>query len=129
MYTPSTIVQGPRTWTRNWNKQKWCYCQSKNFSGISNTTRHLKTFRIISNEMPDLLLIQCWWYFSCLQMYSNNFFNIYFHEQMLFQIFVAKVDTGQFLRNNSLWIVQVSLTNSHSSPPLSPPPFQVSWRS
>ena len=29
-------------------------------------------------------------------MYSENFFNIYFHEQIIFQIFVAKGDTGQF---------------------------------
>ena len=31
----------------------------------------------------------------------RKFFSIYFHEQMLFQSFVAKRDTGQFsLRNN-----------------------------
>ena len=29
----------------------------KNFSGTRETIRHLKTFRIISNEMPVLLLI------------------------------------------------------------------------
>ena len=30
-------------------------------------------------------------------MYLENvFFNIYSHEQMFFQIFVAKEDTGQF---------------------------------
>ena len=32
-------------------KQKWCNCQSKNFSGTNDTQRHLKTFRIISYEM------------------------------------------------------------------------------
>ena len=25
--------------------------------------------------MPVLLLVLGWWYFSCLQMYSENFFN------------------------------------------------------
>ena len=29
----------------------------QNFSETRDTIRHLKTFRIISNEMPDLLLI------------------------------------------------------------------------
>ena len=29
-------------------------------------------------------------------MYSEKCFNIYSNEQMFFQIFVAKVDTGQF---------------------------------
>ena len=41
------------------NKQKWCYCQSKVFSGTSDTIRYLKTFKMISNEMPILLLILC----------------------------------------------------------------------
>ena len=38
-------------------QKKWCYCQSKNFSGTSDTISNLKTFKIISNEMPVLLLI------------------------------------------------------------------------
>ena len=32
----------------------------------SDTAKHLKTFRIISSEMPVSLLILCWWQFSCL---------------------------------------------------------------
>ena len=36
-------------------------------------------------------------YVDDMQMYSDKFFNIYFHEQMFFQIFVAKADTVQFL--------------------------------
>ena len=59
-----------------------------------DTVGHLKTFRAISNEMPVLLLILCWCYFSCLKMYSDKFFNAYFYEQMLFEIFVAKGDTA-----------------------------------
>ena len=78
------------------NKQKWYYLQSKNFSGTNGTIRNLKTFKIISNEMPILLLILCWSYFSCLWMYSEKFFNISFHEQMYFQIFEAKGDTCWF---------------------------------
>ena len=83
----------------NTNKQKWCYCQSKNFSGKSDTRKHLKTFRIISNKMPVLLLVLYWWHFSCLQMYSEKLFNIYFHEKIFFVFsnFVPwKGDTGQF---------------------------------
>ena len=30
-------------------------------------------------------------------MYSDNLFNIYLHEQMFFQIFSIKEDTGQLL--------------------------------
>ena len=46
--------------------------------------------------MSILHLTLGWWYSSCLQMYSDNFFNIYFHEKMFFQIIVPKGDTGQF---------------------------------
>ena len=66
----------------------------KNFSGTRDTIRHLKTFRVISNEMSVLLLILSGCYFSCLKMYSDKFFNAYFYEQMLFEIFVAKGDTA-----------------------------------
>ena len=62
----------------NWYKQNWCYCQSKTFSGKSDTVRYLKIFRIISNEASFLVLILCRWYFSCLQMHSEKCFNIYF---------------------------------------------------
>ena len=92
IYTLGTIANS-QTQGTNWNKQKWCFCQSKNFSKTRDTIRHLKTFRIISNEMPALLLILCWCYFSCLKMYQKNLFNAYFYEQMLFEIFVAKRDT------------------------------------
>ena len=95
MYTPGTIAnsQGMRT-----KIKKWYYCQIKNFSGTSDTISHLKTFRIISNKMPVLLLILYWWYFSFLQMYLDKSFNIYFHVQMFFQIFVPNRDTDQFFR-------------------------------
>ena len=76
------------------------------------------TFKIISIEMSILLLILRS-YFGCLQIFLEKFLNIYFHEQMFFQIFVAKGDTCQFvLRNNSLSRVQVSLAN-----------LQVPWKS
>ena len=45
--------------------------------------------------------MKCQFYFICLQMYSNHFFDD-FYEQMFFEIFVAKGDTGQFFRNNNL---------------------------
>ena len=55
----------------------------------------LKTFRIFSNETPVLLLTLCSWYFSCLHMYSEKFFNIYFNEQIFLKIYLTKGDTGQ----------------------------------
>ena len=58
------------------------------------TIRHLQTFRVISSEMPVLLLILCSCYFSCLKKYSDKFFNTYLYEQMLSEIFVAKGDTA-----------------------------------
>ena len=77
----------------NKNRQNRCYFQSKNFLGTSDTIRHLKTFKMASNKMPNLLLILCWCYLSCLQKYSEKILNIDFHEQIFFQIFVAKGDT------------------------------------
>ena len=43
----------------NQNKQKWCCSQSKYFTGTRDTVRHLKTFRVISNQIPVLLFILC----------------------------------------------------------------------
>ena len=90
---------GKFTGDTNWNKQKWCYCQSKNFSGTSDTVRYLKTCRIISSKMPVLLIpvLICQWYTICLEIYSEKYFNIFFHEEMFFHIFVTKRDTQQFL--------------------------------
>ena len=62
----------------------------KNFGGTRDAIRHLKTFRVISNEISVLLLILSGCYFSCLKMYSDKFFNAYFYEQMFFEIFVAR---------------------------------------
>ena len=62
----------------NTYKQNWCYCQSKNFSGTSETAEwQLKVFRTIFNEMPISLLIPCWWFFICLHMYSDKRFLIF----------------------------------------------------
>ena len=56
MYTPGTIAnsQTQRVPTEiNKNGAKVC----ENFSETRDTIRHLKTFRVISNEMPVLILI------------------------------------------------------------------------
>ena len=96
----------------NWIKQNWCYYLSRNFSGIGDTVSHLKTFRVISNEVTISAVILCWWHISCLQMYSGQCFNIYFHAlKMVFQIFVPKVHRSAFQENNSLWAVEFPLTN------------------
>ena len=92
-YTPGTIVNSQRMPTK---VNKNGAIASKNFNGTNGTLRHLKTFRIITNEMAVLLLILCWWYFSCLLMYLEKCFNINFHELIFFQIFVTKEDTCQF---------------------------------
>ena len=62
------------------------------FSENRDTIRHWKTFRVIFNEMPVLLLILSWCYFSCLKVYSDKIFNAYFYEEMFFKIFVANRD-------------------------------------
>ena len=61
MYTPGTIanLQTERTPLKINRNGAQCCCQSKNFSGNRFNIRHLKTFRVISNEMPVLLLILC----------------------------------------------------------------------
>ena len=58
IYTPGTIAnsQTQRVPTKI-NKNGAVAKVYKNLSGTRDTIRHLETFRIISNEMPDLLLI------------------------------------------------------------------------
>ena len=59
MYTPSTIANSQTQRVPNKIKQmvllpKYIY---QNFSGTRDTIMHLKTFRVIFNEVPVLLLI------------------------------------------------------------------------
>ena len=79
MYTPGTIAnsQTQRVPTKI-NRNGVVAKAYKNFSGTRDTIRHLKTFRVISNEMPVLLILSRG-YFSCLKLYSDNFFNAYFY--------------------------------------------------
>ena len=87
-----------RTIKRTWPiKQKRCYSWSENFSRKNDSVSYLKTFRIIFNEMSISLHIPCWWYLSCLQTYSETFFNIYFHESLkcFSDIFVQGRSNGQ----------------------------------
>ena len=58
MYTPGTIAnsQTQRVPTKI-NKNDAVAKVYKNFSGTRDTIRHLKTFRVISNEMPVLLIL------------------------------------------------------------------------
>ena len=95
MYTPGTIAnsQTERVPTKI-NKNGAVVKVYKNFSGTKDALRHLKTFRVISTEMPLLLLISSWCYFSCLKMYSDKFFNPDFYKQMFFKLFMVKRDTG-----------------------------------
>ena len=74
------------------SKKKGCY-QSNNFSGTRDTITYLKTCRVIYNNSSFTSYLS-WCNFSCLKMYSEKSFNAYFYEQMFFEIFVAKGDTG-----------------------------------
>ena len=56
MYTPGTIANSQRVPTKI-NKNGTVAKVYKKFGGTRDTIRHLKTFRVISNEMQVLLLI------------------------------------------------------------------------
>ena len=85
MYTLGTIANAQtQTVPCKINKNGAVAKVYKNFSGTRDTIRHLKTFRVIYIEMPVLLLIVSWCYFSCLKLYSDKFFNAYFYEQIFF---------------------------------------------
>ena len=116
IYTPGTIANSDRQ-CANWNKQKWCFCQSKNFSRTRDTIRHLKIFRVISNEMPVLHLILCWCYFSCLKMYSEEFLNAFMRKCFLKSLCERKTQFSIFWKIIA-WALKFSLTKLH-----------VSWRS
>ena len=57
MYTPDTIAYLQTEGSPIKMNKNCCCCQSKNLSGTADTIKHLKTFRVISNEMLVLLLI------------------------------------------------------------------------
>ena len=114
MYTPGTIANSQTQRVPTKIKKmvllpKYIY---KNFSGTSDTIRHLKTFRVFFNAMLVLLLILSWCYFSCLKVYSDKFFNACFYEPMFFKIFVPKRDLGMgIIQQFNLGVTsQVSIT-------------------
>ena len=79
----------------NWNKQKWCYSQSKNFSRASDIVIHLRTFRVIFNGMPVLF----WSYVGDLATSMGKcFFQFFWPRVTLIRVF--------FFWKNSLWSVQ-----------------------
>ena len=90
MYTPGTIANS-KTQRVPTKIKKWCCCQSiyiyiyNIFSGTRDTIRHFKTFRVIFNKMLVLLLILSRCCLNCLKVYSDEFFNDYFYEQMFFK--------------------------------------------
>ena len=55
MYTSGTIASSQMTPTKI--NKNGASAKSKNFSGTSDTIRHLKTFKMISDEMPIFLPI------------------------------------------------------------------------
>ena len=58
MYSPGTIAHLQKA-SFKINKNDAIAKAYENFSKTSDAIRHLKTFRIISNEIPVLLLILC----------------------------------------------------------------------
>ena len=57
MYTPGTTANSQTEVVLTKINKNAAAKVYKNFSGTRDTIRHLKTFRVISNEMPVLLLI------------------------------------------------------------------------
>ena len=57
MYTPGTTANSQTEVVLTKINKNAAVKVYKNFSGTRDTIRHLKTFRVISNEMPVLLLI------------------------------------------------------------------------
>ena len=93
-------------------------CQSKNFIKTRDTIRHLQTFRVISDEMPVLLLILCWCYFSCLKMYSEKFLMLTFMSKFFLKSLWQRETQLSIFWKIIVCAVKFSLTNLH-----------VSWRS
>ena len=79
--------------------------------------KNIQTFRVISNEMPVLLLVLCWCYFSCLKMYSEKFFNAFISKCFLKSLWQRETQVS-FFWNIITLTVKFSLTNLH-----------ISWRS
>ena len=72
MYTPGNIANSQTQRLLNKiNKNGIVAKAYKNVSGTRDTIRHLKTFRVISNETPVLLLILSRCYFSCLKVWGG----------------------------------------------------------
>ena len=62
--------------------------------------------------MSVSFFILCWWYFSFLGTHPDKTFNIYFYGlKMLLQIFVSRVYRSVFRKRNSLYTVELLLTN------------------
>ena len=101
MYTPDTTANSQTEVVLTKINKNAAAKVYKNFSGTTDTIRHLKTFWVISNEMSVLLFILIWCYFSCLKIYSEKCLNNCFYEQMFFEIFLVKWDTGQLLLENN----------------------------
>ena len=99
----------------NWNRQKWFSCQSKNFIRTRDTIRHLHTFRVIYDEMPVFLLIFCWCYFSCLEMYSEKCFMLTFVSKCFLKSLWQRETQLNIFWKIIAWTVTFSLTNLHVS--------------
>ena len=68
------------------------WCQGKIWIFLMNVLLNMYICALRKNRVPLLL---CWWYFTFLQLYSEKFRNIYFHDQMFFQTSVAKGNACQ----------------------------------
>ena len=117
IYTLGTMAN-PQAEGTNWNRQKWCCCQSKSFIKTRDAIRYLQTFRVISDEMPVLLLILCWWYFSCLKTYSEKCLMFTFMSKCCLKSLWQRETQLSIFWKIIAWTVKFSLTNLH-----------VSWRS
>ena len=92
----------------NKNKQKWWYYQRKNYIGTCYSIMHLKTFEMISNEIPILLLLVC----RCIQ---KNFLIFTFMSKYFFKSLWQREAYVSFLSNNSFWTVHTCFINKPPS--------------
>ena len=63
----------------------------------SDTVKHLKAFKIIPGEIPIAILIQCWWYFSCLCIQKFCFIHSHITSK-IFLKFLCPRYIGQLFR-------------------------------
>ena len=98
-----------------WTSSSWGDSKMYTPGTVANSQTDRQKMPMNINKNGAVAVILCWCYFSSLQMYSEKFFNVYFYEQMFFEIFVAKGWHRSVFREIIAWKDKFSLTNLHVS--------------